>query len=59
MPRWTTHTEGGGWLGGSTTVTDCSVDQQRAITGAFDGFINRTCLDCFPGLRDALRRKWD
>jgi hypothetical protein len=59
VPRWTTHTEGGGWLGGGTEVRDCSDAQQRAITGAFDGFIDSSCLDCFPGLRDCLRRKWN
>jgi hypothetical protein len=32
---------------------------RNQITAAFDGFINRSCLNCFPGLRDRLRRKWD
>ena len=59
MPRWTTHFEGGGWLGGGTEVRDCTQAQQDAITGAFDRFIDRACLDCFPGLRDCLRRKWN
>jgi hypothetical protein len=59
MPRWTTHSEGGGWLGGGTQVPDCSPEQQTAITDAFNRFIDRACIDCFPGLRDCLRRKWD
>jgi hypothetical protein len=59
MPRWTTHSEGGGWLGGGTQVPDCSPEQQTAITDAFNAFIDKACLDCFPGLRNCLRRKWD
>lgn len=59
MPTWTTHTEGGSWHGGGTEVRDCSDSQQKVITSAFDSFINAACLDCFPGLRDCLRRKWN
>lgn len=59
MPTWKTHTEGGGWLGGGTEVPDCTSAQQTAITNAFNGFIDGACLDCFPGLRACLRRKWD
>jgi hypothetical protein len=59
MVRWTTHTEGGGWLGGGTTVFDCSAIQRTDITNAFNGFIGARCLDCFPGLRDLLRDKWN
>jgi hypothetical protein len=59
MPTWTTHTEGGGWLGGGTTVADCTQAQQDAITAAFNAFIGSACLDCFPGLRDCLRTKWN
>jgi hypothetical protein len=59
MPRWTTHTEGGGWLGGGREVRDCSDSQQNAIIAAFNGFIDNPCLDCFPGLRECLRPKFD
>jgi hypothetical protein len=45
-------------LDGGSVVRDCSVAQQTAIVGAFDGFIDRACLDCFQGLRACLRRKW-
>jgi len=58
MPKWETHTEGGSWYGGGTEVPDCNVDQRNAITRAFDAFIDRSCLDCFPGLRSRLREKW-
>lgn len=58
MPRWTTHREGGGWLGGGTEVRDCSPAQVTAITNAFDNFISDACLECFPGLRDCLNRVW-
>lgn len=59
MPRWTTHTEGGSWTGGGREVIDCSEAQQNAITNAFNNFIDRDCLNCFPGLRGCLRQKWD
>lgn len=59
MPTWTTHTEGGGWLGGGRQVRDCSDAQQTAITDAFNSFIDDECLDCFPGLRECLREKWN
>jgi|SRR5579864_1020751 hypothetical protein len=58
MPRWVTHTEGGGWLGGGTVVANCSESQQAAITAAFSSFIALPCLNCFPGLADCLRGKW-
>ena len=59
MARWTTTTTGGGWLGGGTVTFDCSATQRSDITAAFRRFIGAACLDCFPGLRDQLRRKWD
>ncbi len=59
MPRWTTHTEGGSWSGGGTVVEDCNESQRNAIVNAFNNFIDRPCLDCFPGLRDRLRDKWN
>lgn len=59
MPEWTTHTEGGSWRGGGTTVRDCSASMQRNIVDAFNDFIDDSCLDCFPGLRSKLENKWD
>jgi hypothetical protein len=59
MPVWTTHTEGGSWSGGGTQVRDCNATMQNAITNAFNNFINAACLDCFPGLRDRLRQRWN
>lgn len=59
MPRWKTHSEGGSWYGGGTDVPDCSEEQRTAITNAFNAFIGRRCLDCFPGLRECLRRRWN
>lgn len=58
MPTWTSSTVGGSWLGGGTTVTDCTSSQQTAITNAFDSFIENECLDCFPGLREQLESTW-
>jgi hypothetical protein len=58
MPTWTTHKEGGSWYGGGTDVRDCSSAQQTAITNAYNNFINKTCLDCFPGLKKCLEDKW-
>ncbi len=58
MPTWTTHTEGGSWSGGGTTVRDCTETMQNNITDAFNDFISNSCLDCFPGLREKLRDKW-
>jgi hypothetical protein len=59
MPKWTTHTEGGSWNGGGTEVRDCSVDQQRRILDAFNNFIGSAALNCFAGLREKLREKFD
>ena len=59
MPRWASRTEGGSWFGGGTEVRDCNPTQVQAIENAFNNFINLPCLDCFPGLRDCLRRTWD
>lgn len=59
MPKWTTHTEGGSWYGGGTDVPDCNDSQRNAITNAFNNFIDSSCLNCFPGLRDCLRSKWN
>lgn len=59
MPKWTTHTEGGSWTGGGTEVRDCNSTMQKNILDAFNSFIDSSCLDCFPGLRDKLRDKWE
>jgi len=58
MPKWTTHTEGGSWYGGGHDVRDCSTAQQNAITNAYNAFINRSCLNCFPDLKSCLEAKW-
>lgn len=58
MPRWTTHTEGGSWYGGGTSVTDCSSAMQTAITNCYNSFMAGTCLDAFPGLKDCIREIW-
>jgi len=59
MARFTTHREGGSWLGGGVDVTDCSGPQITAINNAFNNFINSSCLNCFPGLRDCLQRTFE
>lgn len=59
MPRWTMHTEGGSWYGGGTQVPDCNETQRNAIVNAFNTFIGRSCLNCFPGLANCLRQRWN
>ncbi len=59
MPEWITHTEGGSWNGGGTEVPNCSLSQRNMLTTAFNTFINDNCLDCFPGLEDCIRDKWE
>lgn len=59
MPKWTTHTEGGSWNGGGSDVRNCNSTQQSTITNAFNRFIDHNCLDCFPGLENCLKDKWE
>ena len=58
VPSWTSHSEGGSWYGGGTSVPNCSLEIRDRITAEWNRIISDPCLDGFPGLKDCLRAKW-
>ena len=59
MPVWTSTTSGGNWTGGGVEIPDCSLTMRTLITNGFNSFINASCLNCFPGLKNLLQNKWN
>lgn len=58
MPRWKERKTGGSWPDEKYEPI-CSETQQNELTNAFNNFISKNCLDCFPGIEQKLRNKWE
>ena len=46
------HHEWGNWAGGGVEIPDCNLTMRTLITNGFNSFINASCLNCFPGLKN-------